>query len=117
MIERNIMNATTDSPVVGSLSYERTVDDVLADLEVEANRIVVDEYNANIAPILRKISGYTGEFTFAAKSTIKMDAVTGKLDNQVAVSIVFPDDGYVDPFEIAQRLILTESLRYFLSKN
>lgn len=98
-------------------STDLTIADALTKMEQEASAMATEQYTETLSPILRKVGGYTGDFTVQATSKMTIDTETGIIDNKMTLALAYPDNGqWVDPFETAQRIILAEALRMVIDK-
>jgi hypothetical protein len=54
------------------VTEKKSLNELLRELEIESNRIASETYTENLVPVLRRVSGYTGEFTIEANSTERL---------------------------------------------
>lgn len=99
------------------LSTATSVEDVIAQMETEAARIASELYTETLSPILRKATGYEGDFAIVATSKMKLDTEGSVIHNSISLKLEFPTalNSY-DIMEQVQRTILVEMFQYVLSR-
>lgn len=99
-----------------NVAEDTTIVSLLTSMEEEAARIATETYTEAMAPILRQVSGYRGEFTVSATSTMKLDVESNQIKNSINLGITFPTTAF-DLWEEAQRVILVEAFRQLMIRN
>ncbi len=98
-------------------TQQEAIGELLETVQTGANKLASDLYTERLIPILRKITGYTGEVSVKADTKTTFDAKTGKLMNDVSLSLQYPTKtNYVDAFETAQRMILEELFKQIIER-